>query len=157
MRDVQSRQTRDLFSMSCTVEANIRANTARVWSVLTDARGFGRWNSTVTEIEGEIEEGARLRIHVPGTERTFAPLVTGVVPNERMTWTGGFAPLFKGVRTFELKSRPDGSTDFIMSERFAGLMLLFVKGAMPDFGPIFEAYANDLKREAEHREVLALA
>jgi hypothetical protein len=40
-----------------------------------------------------------------------------------MTWTGGFAPMFKGVRTFELKSCKDGSTDFAMREHFAGLML----------------------------------
>jgi hypothetical protein len=65
--------------------------------------------------------------------------------------------MFKGVRTFELRSRPDGSTDFIMSERFAGLMLPFVKGAMPDFGPVFEAYANDLKRETDTAERLAPA
>jgi len=31
-----------------------------------------------------------------------------------MTWTGGFAPVFKGVRTFDLKQRNDGSTDFAM-------------------------------------------
>ena len=157
MGDAQSKQTRSVFSMSCTVEVNIRASAARVWRALTDAKEFGRWNSTVTKIDGEIAEGRRLRIHVPGTARTFTPLVTGVVPNERMTWTGGVAPLFKGVRTFELRAQPDGSTDFVMSERFAGLMLALVKGSMPDFGPVFEAYANDLKREAEHAERLAPA
>lgn len=66
-----------------------------------------------------------------------------------MTWTGGFAPVFKGVRTFALKSANDGSTDFTMEERFAGIMLPLVRGSMPDFGPVFERYANDLKREAE--------
>lgn len=30
-----------------------------------------------------------------------------------------------------------------------GLVLPLVKGSMPDFGPVFERYANDLKREAE--------
>jgi hypothetical protein len=86
---------------------------------------------------------------VPGTDRTFTPKVSGVVANERMAWTGGFAPLFKGVRTFTLNRRDDGSTDFAMEERFSGLMLPLAKGSMPDFGPIFERYANDLKREAE--------
>ena len=38
-----------------------------------------------------------------------------------------------------------------MEERFSGLMLPFVKGSMPDFGPVFERYANDLKVEAERR------
>ena len=135
--------------MSCRVEVNIQAKAERIWSLLTDAKDFPRWNSTVTGIEGQIREGERLRLHVPGTQRTFTPTVSGVVPNQRMTWTGGFAPMFKGVRTFELKPRSDGSTDFAMEERFSGLMLPLAKGSMPDFGPVFETYANDLKRAAE--------
>jgi hypothetical protein len=66
-----------------------------------------------------------------------------------MCWTGGFAPMFKCVRTFELKPNKDGSTLFAMEERFSGLMLPLIKGSLPDFGPIFQRYANDLKREAE--------
>jgi uncharacterized protein YndB with AHSA1/START domain len=91
---------------------------------LTDAEGFPRWNSTVSGVEGRIREGERLPLRVPGTDRVFTPKVSDVVPNERMTWTG-------------------------MEERFSGLILSLVKGSMPDFGPVFERYANDLKREAE--------
>jgi hypothetical protein len=142
-------QSRGVFSMACGVTLNICAPVASVWSLLTDAKDFPRWNSTVTRVEGQIREGERLRVHVPGTDRTFTPRVTGVVPEERMTWTGGFFPMFKGVRTFELRPCADGSTRFVMEERFSGLMLPFVKGAMPDFGAVFERYANDLKQAAE--------
>jgi hypothetical protein len=48
-----------------------------------------------------------------------------------MTWSDGFARLFQSVRTFQLKPRNDGSTDFVME------------------GPIFAQYANGLKRAAE--------
>jgi len=34
-------------------------------------------------------------------------------------------------------------------EHFSGLMWPFVEGSLPDFGPIFEQYASDLKREAK--------
>jgi len=142
-------QTHGAFSLGCRVEVNVLARATVLWSLLTDAQGFPRWNSTVSSIEGQIRDGERLRLRAPGTNRTFTPTVSGVVPNERMTWTGGFAPLFKGVRTFALQQRDDGSTDFAMEERFSGLMLPLAKGSMPDFGPIFERYANDLKREAE--------
>jgi len=142
-------QSRRVFSMTCGVALNIRAPAAAIWRLLTDAKGFPRWNSTVTSVEGQIREGERLRLRVPGTDRTFTPRVSGIVPDERMTWTGGFSPVFKGVRTFELRPRDDGSTDFMMEERFSGLMLPFVKASMPDFGPVFERYANDLKHEAE--------
>lgn len=142
-------QVHRTFSLACTVAVNIRASATTVWSLLTDAEGFPRWNSTVTRIEGEIRDGARLRLHVPGTDRTFSPKVSGVVPSRRMVWTGGFAPIFKGVRTFTLTPGADGSTDFRMDERFSGLMLPLAKGSMPDFGPVFARYAGDLKREAE--------
>jgi hypothetical protein len=142
-------RTRSAFSLACGVDVVIRAGAERVWRLLTDAKSFPRWNSTVSGIEGEIREGARLRLHVPGTERTFTPRVSGVVPGERMAWIGGFAPLFKGVRTFELKPLHDGTIRFAMRERFSGVLLPFLKGSMPDFGPVFERFAEDLKHEAE--------
>ena len=149
MSEPKVTQTRGAFSLACGVEVNIRATVANIWTLLTDAKGFPRWNSTVTGIEGEIREGERLRVHAPGTKRTFTPVVSDVVRGERMTWTGGFAPVFKGVRTFTLRPRSDGSTDFAMAERFSGLMVPLVKGSLPDFGPVFERYAADLKNAAE--------
>lgn len=142
-------QTRGALSLYCRVDVTVRAPAERIWALLTDAAGFPRWNSTVSKIEGEIRDGGRLRVHVPGTDQVFAPRVSGVVPNERMIWTGGFSPVFKGVRTFELRSAGVNTTDFTMAERFSGLMIPFVKRAMPDFGPIFTRYADDLRREAE--------
>jgi hypothetical protein len=142
-------RTNSTFSMTCGVEVNIKANAEIVWSLLTDATGFPRWNSTVTGIEGQIREGERLRLHVPGTNRTFTPTVSGVVPARRMIWSDGLPYIFKGVRTFVLESRDDRSTDFVMEEHFSGLMFALVKRMLPDFRPIFEAYANDVKREAE--------
>ena len=142
-------QQRGTFSLACRVNVNVRASAARIWALLTDAQAYPRWNSTVARIEGEIREGATLRVHVPGTDRTFTPRVSNMVDCERMTWTGGFMPVFKGVRTFELRSNGDNSVEFIMAERFSGLMLLLVKQSLPDFGPIFAQYARDLKREAE--------
>jgi hypothetical protein len=149
MNDPTFARTDNVFAMTCTVEANIQAETGVVWNLLTDAEGFPRWNSTVTRIEGEIREGERLRLHVPGTSRTFTPRVSAVVPAQRMTWSDGFNPVFKGVRTFELKARAAGSTDFVMTEHFSGLVFALVKRMLPDFRPIFQAYASDLKREAE--------
>jgi hypothetical protein len=144
-------QTRRAFSLTCGVEVNIRASATIIWDLLTNSEGFPSWNSTVSRIEGQIREGELLRLHVPGTERTFTPRVSAVVPNERMTWSGGIAPLFKGVRTFVLRRLNDQSTDFLMQERFSGLMLPLVKSSMPDFVPVFERYGNDLKRAAERK------
>jgi hypothetical protein len=141
------------FSMRCRVEIHIHARAETVWNLLTDAKSFPRWNSTVTSVEGEIRDGEQLRLHVPGTDRVFTPRVSIAVAGERMTWTGGFWPMFKGVRTFELGRRRQDSTDFSMEERFSGLMLPLLKGSLPDFRPVFERYAADLKLEAERPRV----
>ena len=37
----------------------------------------------------------------------------------------------------------------VTREVFSGVMLPMIKGSLPDFAPSFEAYAADLKREAE--------
>ena len=149
MSDARLTRPSSAFVMTCGVKVNIEASAELVWSLLTDAKGFSRWNSTITAIEGNIREGERLRLHVPGTNRTFTPRVSGVVPARRMVWGDGLALIFKGVRTVMLKPRDDGSTDFVMEERFSGVMFALTKGMLPDFRPIFEAYANDLKREAQ--------
>ena len=158
MPDVLSRplitQIRRTFSLACRVEVRIQSSPGRIWTLLTDGGSFPRWNSTVTAIDGDIREGERIRIHVPGTDRTCTPRISDVVQDARMTWTGGFAPFFKGVRTFELTPQPGGSTIFVMQERFSGLMLPLVGRALPDFRPVFERYASDLKQAAERMPAL---
>jgi hypothetical protein len=138
------------FHMECSVSCNIQASPARVWGLLTDAPGFSRWNSTVTSIEGRIALGEKVAIRVPAApKRVFKPTVSAFTPEREMVWSDGMAPMFKGVRTYTLASKPDGTVDFTMRETFDGVMLPMIKGSLPDFGPIFETYASDLKREAE--------
>ena len=152
MNEPRFTQASSAFSLLCKVALHIRARPETIWSLLTDGKGFPRWKSTITRLEGEIREGERLRLHVPGTDRTFTPVVSGLVPRERMSWSGGFAPLFKGVRSFQLRSRDDGSVDFTLEERFSGLLLPLVRRSLPDFRPVFERFASDLKKEAERAE-----
>lgn len=138
------------FSMECAVSTNVRAPAATIWRLLTDAAGFSRWNSTVKSVEGEIALGSRIAlVATVAPDRTFKLKVSELDPEKRMVWSDGFAPMFKGVRTFTLTPRDDGSTDFSMVEVFSGLMLPMIKGSLPDFGPPFERYAADLKAEAE--------
>ena len=135
--------------MECRVSVHVRAPASKLWSLLTNAADFPRWNSTVSSIEGDIALGRKLKLRVPVSDRTFSPKVTAFEPDRRMVWSDGMAPMFKGERTFELTQQQDGSTDFEMVEVFSGIMLPMIKGSLPDFGPPFEAYAADLKRETE--------
>lgn len=143
-----AKKSASTFRMECAVSITIAASPARVWSLLTNAADFPRWNSTVTSIEGPIELGRKLKIRVPISDRTFTPKVTVFEPEKRMVWSDGAAPMFKGERTFTL-TPTGGGTDFSMVEVVSGLMLPMIKGSLPDFGPPFEQYARDLRKEAE--------
>jgi hypothetical protein len=142
-------KTSGTFRMGCTVRKTIHASPDKIWTLLTDAHAFPRWNSTVTRIEGRIAEGQTLSLKVPYSARTFKLKVSDVEPARRMVWSDGLAPMFRGVRTFVLEPNSDGSTNFSMNEVFSGLMLPLIKGSLPDFGPLFETYAEDLQRAAE--------
>ena len=148
-KEIEFQQTKNTFWMTCRVETKIHAKAEDIWELLTDAKRFSSWNSTVNAIDGNIQEGERIRIHVPGTDRTFTPKVSAVVTNKSMTWSNGLAPVFKGSRSFELRQDNNGSTGFIMAERFSGLVFALIKNKLPDFRLIFERYALDLKKEAE--------
>jgi uncharacterized protein YndB with AHSA1/START domain len=152
MKSNQAKATKtgSTFRMDCVINTTIHASPEQIWALLTDAAGFARWNSTVTSIEGEIAEGQTLRLKVPtARERVFKPKVSNVEPGRSMIWSDGMAPMFKGIRTFTLTPNEDGSTQFSMREELSGLMLPMIRGSLPDFAPVFEAYAEDLKRAAE--------
>lgn len=143
-------KTGSVFRMNVAIATTIRASPDRIWALLTDAVGFPRWNSTVTSIEGEIAEGRALKLKVPAAgDRVFKPKVSKVEPGKSMIWSDGMAPMFKGVRTFTLTPKGDGSTEFSMKEEFSGILLPMIRGSLPDFAPVFETYAEDLKRAAE--------
>jgi uncharacterized protein YndB with AHSA1/START domain len=149
--DVTAMQTRSTFRLRCSVFTEIQAPPEKVWALLTRANGMVRWNSTLTSIEGDIELGGTVRMRVPEAPgRTFRVKVTRFETNREMVWRQGNPVMFLGVRTYQLTPRHDGtSTAFRMTEEFSGPLLPVIAGRLPDFGPIFERYATDLKSESE--------
>lgn len=142
-------KTETTFTLRYAVRTAIAASPQAIWARLTDADGFSRWNSTVESIEGPIAPGQKLKIRVPvAPGRVFTPKVVEFVPAERMTWRDGFAPMFRGTRTYTLTPR-GAATEFEMVEEFRGLMLPMIKKSLPDFRPIFDRYAADLKKTCE--------
>lgn len=145
----QVTQTETTFRRACAVRCDVHASAEALWAMLTNAAEYPTWSSTVTSLEGDIREGQRLKLRVTqDPKRTFSPKVTKLDAQE-MVWSDGFAPMFRGVRTFSLTPKADGVTEFAMEEVFSGAMLPLIKGSLPDFGPAFEAFARDLKRAAE--------
>jgi hypothetical protein len=145
----RAQKTKSAFRMLYSAGINIKAKPSRVWAIMTNAADFPRWNSTVKSIEGSIASGQTIKLVAAiSPNRVFNLKIVEFTPEKQMVWSDGNA-MFKGVRTYTLSARPDGSTDFSMEEVYTGLMMPMIAGSLPDFGPVFEQYLADLKREAE--------
>jgi hypothetical protein len=131
--------------------AAIRASTDAIWAILTDARGYSDWDSGVERVGGTIAPGERITVVSkanPG--RAFPVTVTEFEPGRRMVWSGGMPKgLFKGVRTFTLSTRGDGTTAFRVREEYTGPLLPLMWPSIPDLGPSFQQFAAGLESRAE--------
>lgn len=130
---------------------SIRATPDRIWSILTDASGYPRWNPTVTKVDGRIALGERITVHAtisPG--RAFPVSVVGADAPRKMVWRGGMPlGLFVGERVFTLTPTQGGEVEFDMREAFTGLLAPLISRTIPDLQPAFDGFALALKREAE--------
>ena len=134
-------------------ETTISAAPEVIWELLTDAPGYTSWNTTVDRVEGPIELGKKIKVHVkinPG--KAFPVKVTEFARSERMVWSGGMPlGLFRGVRTYTLTPTVNG-TQFAMREVYSGLLSPLVGRSIPDLQPSFAEFAAALKRRAERGE-----
>ena len=131
------------------VGVNIGATPDEVWALLTDAPAYPEWNSTVISIDGTIAAGEEIALKAKiDPKRTFDLTVSTFEPGQRLVWEDG-GRAFKGVRTFTLTPREDGTTDVTMAEVLTGSMMGMIEGKLPDFRPSFNDFAADLKRAAE--------
>jgi hypothetical protein len=141
-------KTKSTFRQSVRVDVDIKATPKKIWSLLTNVADTPSWNSTITQIDGRVALGEQLKIKVPISTRTFNVKVDILEPHSRLVWSDGNA-MFRGVRTYRLTPKGGGSTAFSMEEVFTGFMLPLIGLSLPDFKPVFEQYAADLKKEAE--------
>ena len=143
-------KTKSTFRQGVSVSISIKAKSDRIWALLTNAADFPRWNSTIQTIDGRIALGETIKLIAKiAPTRTFKLKITQFVPPTLLVWQDGNAPMFQGIRRYTLTPENDGSVNFTMAETLSGLMLPMISGSLPDFGPSFEQYAADLKKESE--------
>lgn len=144
-----ARREQSIFSIRYSVSTSIDATPAEVWSALTDVERHNAWNSTIDELKGPIELGQRLAIRVPvAANRAFRPRVIAFEPSTKMVWQDGAPGIFRGTRTFTLNPEGNG-TLFSMTEEFKGFVIPMARRSLPDFAPVFDQYAADLKDACE--------
>lgn len=104
-------------------EIVIQANPSKVWEVLTAFDTYPAWNPFVKWLKGEVKVGNRIEVALPGMN--FKPKVLVFDKNKEFRWLGHlfFAGLFDGEHSFELQDNQNGTTTFIHSEQFTGILV----------------------------------
>ncbi|UTW68259.1 SRPBCC domain-containing protein [bacterium SCSIO 12643] len=132
------------FNRTTTISQTINAEPAIIWALLTNASDYPKWNSTVISIEGEIQDGEKIRLKSTlDSTRTFKLKVKEFVPNQKLVWGDAM-----GQRTYTLEQK-DGQVLFTMTEKIGGFMFPLFANKIPSFDASFEQFTQDLKKKAE--------
>jgi hypothetical protein len=96
---------------------------ADVWDVLTRFDQYPSWNPFVKSLEGHVKVGQRIKVKLPAMN--FRPRVLAFEKNKEFRWLGHllFPGLFDGEHRFQLQDNGDGTTTFIHSEIFKGILV----------------------------------
>ena len=116
-------------------EITINATPDKVWAILTNFKAYPDWNPFIKSLKNEVIIGERIlvRIEPPETKgMTFNPRVLTYNKNKEFSWLGHLLlpGLFDGKHKFELKANEDGTTTFIQSEQFRGILVPLFKGKL---------------------------
>ncbi|GHU88599.1 hypothetical protein FACS1894155_03800 [Bacteroidia bacterium] len=128
----------------------------KVWAVLTDFGKYPEWNPFITSLKGEVEVGNKIEVRIEppkGTGMTFKPKVLEKIENKKIRWLGSllFKGLFDGEHCFELIDNGDGTTTFVQSEKFRGILVWTFGTKKTKNG--FEAMNLKLKELAESAQI----
>jgi hypothetical protein len=109
-------------------EILIQDTPERVWKVLTDFKSYPEWNPFILSLEGHFTVGDTIvaRIAPPGgSPMVFKPVVLVYDENRELRWKGKLLipGLFDGEHCFQLRDNGDGTTTFIQSEDFSGILV----------------------------------
>lgn len=135
--------------MATTIQTSVRINAPveKVWEIFSDFSAYESWNPFIRslEVKGTPQTGDRIRVQLtpPGQRgMTFTPKVIGFRRCHSLEWVGKlYVPgLFDGRHRFELTAHPDGTTTFVQTETFRGILVPFLKRMLN--GPTREGFCR---------------
>jgi hypothetical protein len=133
----------------------INATPQTVWRIFSNFENYPQWNPFIKLITGDVKTGHRItaRIEPPGAKgMTFKPRVLAVESEKELRWLGHLLVpgLFDGEHRFELVNNGNGTTTFIQSEIFKGILVpLFKKMLDQNTKAGFEQMNEKLKALCE--------
>ena len=129
----------------------------KVWLALTDFAAFRDWNPLVLDADGAAAAGASLRLLVAwpdmsGRRRWVRVRIDEWREGERLAWTGGPWPIFRGHHWFDLAPEGEG-TRLRHGEDMTGLFPWLARRTLatrfrPGYEALNRAVAERLAAEA---------
>ena len=138
------------MTMILHTEISINATPEKIWNVLTDFNAYPTWNPLVKSLTGNVAVGNIIKVQLDSM--TFKPEVLVYDRNKEFEWKGHllFKGLFDGKHRFLLQDNEDGTTQFVHSENFKGLLVPLMKKKLnTEVKASFEALNEALKEVAE--------
>jgi hypothetical protein len=136
-------------------QIEINASPKKIWEILTNFENYPNWNPFIKQLTGEVKVGSKIKANIQPPEAkamTFKPTILTYQPNKELSWLGSlfFKGVFDGEHKFELIENANGTTTFIHSERFKGILVpLFKKQLHNNTKRGFEQMNKKLKELAE--------
>ncbi len=139
-------------------EIQINASPTTVWNILTDFDDFSRWNPFIKEISGNIQVGSQIYVYIKppnSNAMKFKPKLLKYEPEKEIRWIGKFylPKLVDGEHSLSIKKLDNENVLFVQKETFSGLLVPFISGLLNDTKTGFELMNNELKKEAEQKEM----
>ncbi|MEN9998764.1 MAG: hypothetical protein RI922_1754 [Bacteroidota bacterium] len=121
-------------------EIQIAASPEKVWAILTDFEAYPTWNPFIKSLTGEVKVGKTITARIEPLKAkgmTFKPKVLAFEVNKEFRWLGHLLipGLFDGEHRFQLIDNGNGTTTFIQSEKFKGILVPMFK-KMLDFNTV---------------------
>lgn len=138
-------------------EIVINQTPEKVWAIFTNFENYSNWNPFIKSIKGEVKVGNKISARIEPPEAkgmTFNPKILTSTTNKELSWLGHllFKGLFDGEHKFELRDNGDGTTTFIQSEKFKGILVpLFKKMLDNNTKKGFEQMNEKLKELSEQQ------
>ena len=123
------------MSKEIKAEILVNANPEKIWAILTNFDNYPNWNPFIKSIKGDVKIGNKITARIEPPEAsgmTFKPKVLTFETNKEFSWLGHlmFKGLFDGAHKFELNDNGDGTTTFIQSEKFDGILVPLFNGML---------------------------
>ena len=118
------------MALEIRTEMTINATPVKVWEVFTNFKEYPNWNPFIKSMKGQVAVGEKIIVKIEPPKAkgmTFKPKVLTFIEKKELSWIGRvmFPGIFDGKHKFELIDNGNGTTTFIQSEVFRGILVPF--------------------------------